>query len=247
MGIILTFLTDRFLLHIAQHPKSAPCTTEERCEPQINKAVWKKRNVNSFHEKLLAAIYVNSGPFPCVVHFTSVQNEKAATKYWESSCASPRYMFMHRVWSQRIHIKLLRKAKTLDTKIGKQSDFKHVWIENEENVTSRRNHFPPPRRPHGRPGCCPAVALFSTCGSCRHQSAARSTHCPKTLQLAHNPPASSWVLTLPRRRFSSHHNGSNAVTAVSDDAQCLRCHFLGGCLLWDSTQDHEHCDCDCWD
>ena len=157
--------------------------------------------------------------------------EKAATQVQD--------MFMHRAWLQRIHIELLRKAKTLDTKIGKQSDFKHVLIENEENVTSRRNHFPPPRRPHGCPGRCPAVALVSTCGSCRHQSAARSTHPPPLKNTTTCSQDSSWPrLTLQRRRFSSHHNGSNAVTAVSDDAQCLRCHFLGGCLLWDSTQDH---------
>ena len=134
----------------------------------------------------------------------------------EKAAAPVQDMFMHRAWSQRIHIKLLRKAKILDIKIGKQSDFKHVLIENEENVTSRRNHFPPPRRPHGCPGRCPAVALVSTCGSCRHQSAARSTH-PPTAQKHYNL-LTSFKLTTTKT--------SEAAFLVPPQWQ--RCH----CCLW---------------
>ena len=165
----------------------------------------------------------------------------------EKAAAPVQDMFMHRVWSQRIHIELSRKAKTLDKKsiCWKQIDIKHWGIDiSIKHINVESWHW---QKIISHLLAALMAALFATQPllSSTHVAAAATN--PELVRLTHPPPkntatcsqASSWPrLTLQRRRFSSHHNGSNAVTAVSDDTRCLRCHFLGGCLLWDSTQDH---------
>ena len=105
----------------------------------------------------------------------------------EKAAAPVQDMFMHRVWSQRIHIELSRKAKTLDKKsiCWKQSDIKHWGIDISIKHINVETWHRQKIISHLLAALMAAVALVNTCGSCRHQSWARSTH-PPTAQKHYN-------------------------------------------------------------